>query len=333
MFNSFDVKASSLIDNQVVSVPYNRPTTSINQGYITLIFKAYGSQTDVITTTVVWSIVPRTSGSQSNISSTRMDINISPSSGKIYFTMQAGLTDQQASGLVYAINSDLSNYDTTILFNNAFNRNGTVEFSFQSTLIGYEIGGNVGSLSGVINNNRSFTLLYGSDSREYTQLQDLLLLIGQMQNTLSNVQSNTNKANLYLLQGKTSLQNLETHAQTLISQMQDANLELDSIDGRLEQIYDKLVNMNSSDSDKVDEFNSNSDSQSNQLNDMNDQLVVNKPSSETVAGDVDSNIDYDAIGVFGAVLSPFMGNQMIVKMMLIALSICLVSYIFFGKRG
>ena len=103
--------------------------------------------------------------------------------------------------------------------------------------------------------------------------------------------------------------------------------------GTLEDIYKQIVLLNGDDVDKVIDFSQNSDNQSDKLNDMNDQLAVNKPSSESVSSTVDGNIDYDSIGVIGAVLSPFMTNDYIMKMMLATLSLCLVGYIFFGKRG
>ena len=330
MLNSFEVGATS---SYIMSVPYTKPSTSDTQGYINVLYRR--SNGDIALETWFWSINPYQgnidgSGSTGH-SNSRMGLEISVSNGTIKFIPSVDYGQHGVCSLFCISNSGA----IQCMYSDSFESNDSYFYNGLSglTILNVVPYGNFGSFTGNVNSPQKFSVLYAEESVQYSQMYDTIALIGQLQSTLGNIQSNTNKANLHLSKGVTSLENLEAHAISLIEEAERTNDNLLEIDARLTQIYNQLLVKSDADSDKLQDFESDSDNQSNQLNDMNNQLAVNKPSSDSVAGDVDSNIDYDAIGVFGAVLSPFMGNQMIVKMMLFALSICLVSYIFFGKRG
>lgn len=89
---------------------------------------------------------------------------------------------------------------------------------------------------------------------------------------------------------------------------------------------------NAVDDTKVEEFNSTSKEQSETLNDLNEQNKTDKIDVDSTSSEVESNIDTDAIGNYGTVLSVFTSNAHILQYILIVLAVALIAYVLFGKR-
>lgn len=89
---------------------------------------------------------------------------------------------------------------------------------------------------------------------------------------------------------------------------------------------------NAEDDAKVEEFGNETTSQSNKINDLNQQNKVEKVDPSGASSNVDSHIDTEAIGNYGTVLSVFTGNTHILQYILIVLAVALIAYVLFGKR-
>lgn len=89
---------------------------------------------------------------------------------------------------------------------------------------------------------------------------------------------------------------------------------------------------NATDDTKVEEFSSTSKEQSDSLNELNEQNKTDKIDVDSTSNEIDSNIDTEAIGNYGTVLSVFTSNTHILQYILIVLAVALIAYVLFGKR-
>lgn len=132
-----------------------------------------------------------------------------------------------------------------------------------------------------------------------------------------------------------SLGNSNGNLVTIIEKVHSIMSDVDSMNNRLAQLYDLLVEVYGQDeADKVvmDKFEQNSSSQSSQLGQLNQENAVDKIDVNNASSIVDSNIDMQAVGDYGVLLSAVTGNGRVGRMILISLSVSLIAYIFFGKR-
>lgn len=84
--------------------------------------------------------------------------------------------------------------------------------------------------------------------------------------------------------------------------------------------------------DSMNDFEADSSTQGDVLDSLKGQNKVDKPDIDSTSDLVDSNIDVEAVGEYGTLLSGLTSNQYVIRYIVIALSIALISYIFFGKR-
>lgn len=111
--------------------------------------------------------------------------------------------------------------------------------------------------------------------------------------------------------------------------------DVDSLENKVSLLYDLLVEVFGQDNaDKIvmDKFEQNSSSQSSQLGQLNQENKVDKIDINNASSTVDSNINLDAVGSSGVVLSVLTGHQKILTMLLGVTAISLIAYVFFGKR-
>lgn len=112
----------------------------------------------------------------------------------------------------------------------------------------------------------------------------------------------------------------------------EINYQLSVMRDDLQQIYDYMAQSKNEDKQNTDSLKENSDSQSDKLNDLNEQNKMDKIDVDSASSSVDANIDGNAISNYGVVLSSITGQGKVVQLMLIVLSVGLVSYVLFGKR-
>ena len=110
----------------------------------------------------------------------------------------------------------------------------------------------------------------------------------------------------------------------------DEIMILDNISVYVYGIFSHLTESESYDKNQVEQFGSTSNSQSNQLHELN-QTKPNKIDIDSTSSSIDSNIDMDSVGQYGLLLSTFTNNEHMLKMLLITFSIALIGYVLFGK--
>lgn len=137
-----------------------------------------------------------------------------------------------------------------------------------------------------------------------------------------------------------------TLTEDILAEFEKANITLDNIDFFTEKQYGVLLDIseelvylannllasNEVDKNTTNDFKQDSDSQSSQLNNLNQQTQMDRIDVDNVSSSVDANIDDNAVANYGVVLSSITGNGKVVQLMLIVLSVGLVSYVLYGKR-
>ena len=128
-----------------------------------------------------------------------------------------------------------------------------------------------------------------------------------------------------------SLGNMATNDSYILEKLHSIMLSADSLKTTVSLMYELLLD---SQEDKVvmDNFQQNSSSQSSQLGQLNQENKVDKIDINNASTTVDSNIDLNAVGSSGVVLSSLTGHQKILTMLLGVTAISLIAYVFFGKR-
>lgn len=118
------------------------------------------------------------------------------------------------------------------------------------------------------------------------------------------------------------------NVQDLLAEMQKNNtLTQEAVD-----LLNTSLKQNSSDEGVIDVFKGNSNTQSDSIDNLNQQNNVEKIDVDSASTIVDGYIDSDAIGNYGLVLASFTSNEYVLQMILVVFAIGLVSYVLFGKR-
>lgn len=98
----------------------------------------------------------------------------------------------------------------------------------------------------------------------------------------------------------------------------------------LQKIWKALVG----DTSKSDEYQEEMESQADAMQDAVDQMdAVTKPPVDNIDVSVDSFVDADGASAAGDVIGQLMGNNLILTMSMISVTVALVAYIIFGKKG
>lgn len=98
--------------------------------------------------------------------------------------------------------------------------------------------------------------------------------------------------------------------------------------------FDTLLNNLFGDSDSADEFASEMESQAGAMEDAVDQMEsVTKPPVDQIVVDVDDFVDPGDISTVGGIIGQLMANQLVLSMVMISITISLVSFVIYGKKG
>lgn len=111
--------------------------------------------------------------------------------------------------------------------------------------------------------------------------------------------------------------------------------KLSSIDLTLTEIKGLLNEMQGSITDeeqqKINKFEDDSGSQSNELDSLNQQTQVDKVDVDSASQTVDANLNIQTDANYGLLLSAFTSNQRILTMLILVASVSLISYVLFGR--
>lgn len=114
----------------------------------------------------------------------------------------------------------------------------------------------------------------------------------------------------------------------IVEKIEESNSWLEKIWNSIQQFFSG----NDEDKTETEEFVSNSSTQADKLNGLNEQNKTDKPDIESTSSAVDEYIDADAIASYGTVLSSVTNNDYVVRMIMIVLSVGIIAYVLFGKR-
>lgn len=222
------------------------------------------------------------------------------------------------------------------------------------SIYGYIYKGNVGQVNSGIS-NQSFAVYFNDDGQVQKLAQIYSAILSS--NTLSNTQ--ISKLTEIINQNtniKQTLDSISSYVTSCYNELKESNnlsqQQLDKLNdvlSRIDNLIQKQINANnwlqniwtsiqrfftsdSADKNKVDNLANNSASQSQEINELNQQSQSEKVDINSASGSVDSYIDTNAISSYSGVLASFTGNPHILQFILIVLAVGLVSYVLFGKR-
>lgn len=335
--SDFDYEVS---EEYIFNVPYARPSLTSNSGYFNLMTTYTGSNgvASHSMDTYVWSI--GTLGTS--------DADASTASGSLefhsnYFRFYPEIGGNGGRCVLSVIHQD-GQYEVLSCFSvtsdSYYEYNYSTSYPSLSIYIeGVQYYGNYSNIyfgSGIkYPYNDGFVVNYADTVQTISLLNEAVLLLGQLEVSNQAIynqlfESNSNLRQIWKNQDEMQ-EWLESALATIDSQMTEENAELDRIYEELRSIHEDLL-ASQSDKNATDKFASDSQSQSNSINDLNEQNKMDKIDIDSASDSVDNNIDMNAVGNYGIVLSTFTNNAHVLQMMLIVLAISLVAYVLFGKR-
>lgn len=308
---SFDSKAAVFEEY----VDYAEPATSDSEGYLSVLLKQDGTGVNKVLT-FFWYCVGVKGGVQSPV---YMYLNIQPN--KLEFAPGGvGSIDSAYYCLSYWDEYNqlhLIKYSSSERF--TLNYNGYTVYSFI-----YK--GNVGQVNVGIN-NQSMAVFFNDDGqvRKLSQIYSAIM----SSNSINEAQLSK------LIEIVNTNKNINNTLGSIMSYLQSINSLEQNSNGILQNIYNDLqefLSQSGTDKSVTDKFASDSKSQSQSINDLNQQSQSEKVDIDSASGSVDSYIDTNAISSYSGVLASFTGNPHILQFILIVLAVGLVSYVLFGKR-
>lgn len=319
---SFLIDFQSNAAEYVANSAHSQPIADDNSGYINILVD--NPNLGNVLYTVVWNIIPVKGDADSDrVGQTQMNIVVNSSS--IEFT--ALVHGQKGYCTAFELNSGGNAYllSSTQIEN-------TISFStgYNGSIVAVSVYGNYGTFSSYFGSYiPQVSVVWNEDSRSYSQLAQIV--------------SELNTLNINL-GGK--LDTLVSRVNALISEVDNVEEILVSINNLVAEYYpkfetelqnivdrlDTLIEQSSDDKNATDKFASDSKSQSESINGLNQQLQSEKIDIDSASGSVDSYIDTSAISSYSGVLASFTGNPHILQFILIVLAVGLVSYVLFGKR-
>lgn len=164
--------------------------------------------------------------------------------------------------------------------------------------------------------------------QQLNKINDVLTSVLTIQGEVNKMNATLDMINTWCQSANEKLQWIGNNLQVVISQQQETNSWLNKIFDSIQRFF----NSDSADKKKVDDFANNSTTQSQNINELNQQSQSEKVDIDSASGSVDSYIDTNAISSYSGVLASFTGNPHILQFILIVLAVGLVSYVLFGKR-
>lgn len=336
-------------------VEYAEPSTSDTQGYLTVLLKNNSTGANVLRT-FFWYCAAATNGYTSpcymylNINSDYIDFapgGIS-NADSAYYSLSAIDEESKLHVLKYSSSERLHltfNGYTVYAFNysgnvgqvvsNITNQSFSVHWSTDSTVSTLQlILQNLVSLKGLTNSQLSaLAMIYNKSADIDTKLVEAtgyLKTIMESNNLLVSL-SQTQVQQLYCVLDKLEIVvNELTFADKHV--LNEMRAFLISINGRLEQIYKQLYEQSQADKAQTDKFAGDSKQQTDKINELNKENKTDKVDVNSAGSSVDDNLDMEAVGSYGMLLSVFTGNTHIVTYLLVVFAVALISYVLFGKR-
>lgn len=314
---------------------YPEPATSESQGYVSILF--HGSDGVVKVMTFFWSCYAVNNGVTSP-AEMRVQIN----NNKVNFNLfQLG-----ATGGFYSL-SYITSVGRYRLGVNTNSSDYTYDLGAEGcTICGWRVGGN-GFVEGFWN-SLDFSLFYSEDG-SVVLLQEIIEVLTSNGATLGSVL-------LYVDDILDSVDGVESQLSSVINYLKSIDSELDSIKSELQKIYNKadeilneqkksntwlgkiwdsiqeFINPSDNDSQKINKYNSETNTQKSEIDGLNEQNQVGKVDVNSATSQVDSNINYENMAQYGGVLATITNNQYILQLILVVVSVVIISYVLFGKR-
>lgn len=167
--------------------------------------------------------------------------------------------------------------------------------------------------------------IYDELVKQYSQNSEMIALLTSIRD--------------YLGQNQAMLQTYLPYLSKIFLQLSQINDDFDVNNDYLNNIYTELssfhqdmITQTSTDKNVTDGFKQDSNSQSSELNNLNQQAQADKIDINSASGSVDQNLDLDVDANYGVLLSTFTNNKNILTMLLAVSSMALISYVLFGKR-
>lgn len=339
---SFNSSASGVNNGLEFYVNYPEPAIGDSSGYITLLCRLNDSG-ELALQTFFWtsSVIDSTGMSMDNT------VDLTVRSDSLTFGMSGFSTAYEA---VYNINC--WGFDGRLIPFGTY-KNQAYEYRLSdecnAQIVAYKLGGNaVIRDTTVYNDNYLFSVFYSTDGSAMLLLDVMTLLENNYlldSSILSTVQS-------ILLSANT----VETQLEAVITYLRVISNQIVFIADDLEEIYDKadeilteqkksnswLQNIwesiqkffspDDDDKQKTDDYNNKSDSQKNEMDELNKDNQVDTPDIDDSSNAVDENIDYDSMDEYSGVLAVIVNNKFVIQMILISVSIVIIGYVLFGKR-
>lgn len=341
-----------------IYLDYAEPTVSENSGYVA-IKMASGN-----VLTFFWSAYSE-SGYLNDPDSlnTGASLVIKDKSVSITILTDTNLiTDVDNVKTQYTIGNYVSSGKMSILKSGAAvdtNPTYTYTFTGSSSIVGFTYKGNVSLVTDQLASNDYPIVVFGDDvTGQY--IADLYLLVSSNNLLMQTYFPKLNQLQLLVSGSKEQLELLVSITEDLLDELiatgnyisdylpyllnihqtlSRIDYDVNSIDTNVNNIYirlgairDLLTESTGSDSERVDDFKEDSDSQSDSLNDLNDQTEVDKIDVDNASDSVDDNLDIEVDANYGVLLSAITENKNILTMLLAVASMGLISYVLFGKR-
>ena len=317
VMSSFFIKFDSLAMTSY-NVPIGQPSISSNSGYIEFLWRQNSTGHNVAYV-YFWNCTASNAGINSSV-----EISVNSSSLVSFYPYGASNIS-----LLYSSSDGVNS--PVVVYSGDVSDVITSNFAGY-TLLAYHVYGNYSSLDikveGYYNGN-DFAIQYGND----VTYQSVLDIYNQI--VALNVELGGKLSDIEALLRDYIYQHIYSMDYNLNDVLKILQQYSPSIDSKLQTIIDntnKLINQSGADKSTTDKFASDSKSQAESINGLNQQSQSEKVDIDSASSSVDSYIDSNAISSYSGVLASFTGNPHILQFILIVLSVGLVSYVLFGKR-
>ena len=317
-------------------VSYAEPSVTDYSGYINVLLQS-GSQFEIWT--FCWTLHGYTeSGLETPLT---LNMVVNPNSIEFHGWGRTGSLDGY-SLFLYAYNSR----GNLVVLKNSLD-NGGYTFNTSWTIVGAKNGGNY-----YLQKNYSQTQLFSvhySEDGSAVLLRDIVELLQYdmesddyiretvygILNSVDGLENQLVAVTNYLKSVDDKLKNIKDELDDIydkLDELLDEEKEQTSWLGKIWESIQEFLNPSDSDKENSGSLKENSQSQSNQLNELNKENQTEKLDPQQASGSVDANIDTNAITNYGTVLQVLTNHDYILRCLLLTVSVGLVAYVLFGKK-
>lgn len=335
LVSSFSMGFESKANNFQIYLSYAEPAASSTQGYLNLLVKmrATGEYKSI---TYFWNTYTQNNADVNDgyayikLYSNRLVFSVGGAGTSAYYNLNYINSEGKYSQVIA---SSSGNYDNTYTTFDivGFKYSGNVGYFYREPnfieWIDYDLNFNEDGSALLLQGILSCLLsTQDIDSSILSTVINILNSVDGLENQLSSISTYLRSA-LTDIDGK--LESLLDKTDELIQEQKKSNTWLQKIWTSIQRLF---KGDNAEDDAKVEEFGNESATQSDKINELNQQNKTEKVDASTASSDVDAHIDTEAIGNYGTVLSVFTGNTHILQYILIVLAVALIAYVLFGKR-